>query len=566
MGNVNAGATTAAPPEMPHADDPPRPTPAHGRWAYELATCVVLLAALGWLVFGRHILRGGYYTDDWSIETQVLFHPHGPFGLLLSPSVNPGNRPLLLLYPSLVHILLGQHQHAYIAFSVLTAIALSIALYFVLREIGVGRPHALAISGLVLIWPYSDSTRLWFAATDSNVTITFCTLGVITALRGLAYQGRRAAIHHGGALLLFAASLLLYESTATVICVAGALYWWRAGRRAAIPRWAADIAVVLIVVFGFAQNTAIPRLRSISAIMSHAGVIYEQLLTVFTHTVFPFEASRTLILALAAALLLTALGVFSRLARENPLRADLGRWLVTALVGLAVAFVAATIYAPAVPYYSPLILGIGNRVNALPGVGLVISAYALYMILACLVVAGVTLARRRRGVAARSWAVALAIALAAVLGIRFAHLVSLDAEAYDLSSSEQLRALATLHAKVPSPPAGETIFSFGLPAYTAPGVPAFATPWGLDGAVQVTYHDPRINAYPVIPGSTVQCTDHGVAVALAGGPTEHAAYGRVALVDVARDRLSEPRDARQCKGVLPAFTPGPLTVLPGPSV
>jgi hypothetical protein len=566
MSQAANNATLAAPVRATH---PPTRTAINRKpWPTleELGIFTLVLAGISVLVFGSHVTHGGFYTDDWYIASQRLFHSQGVFHLMLPSSINPGNRPLLLVYESIVHAALGLHQHAFIAFTVLTSLGLSLALFLTLRTIGLERIHAGAIACLVLLFPYADTTHLWFSATDSNITITLYLLGVTVALRGLNYSGRRAVIYHALALALFAASLLIYESTATAIIATGALYWWRAGWRAALPRWAADVIVVLVLLLGFSRNSAIPRLHGLSAITTHARTIYEQLLTLFAHTVFPLQASEALILGLVALLLVGARELSWHLSLEDPARLRLRRWGWIALAGLALTAIAGTIYAPAVPYYSPLQLGIGNRVNALPAVGLVIAAYSVYMLIGTLASRGVAFAGQTGGVANPRLACAVAVVLALLTGARFAHLTRVDASSYDLASRYQLQMLDGLQTHLPKPARGEAIFTFGAPAYTAPGVPVFAASWDLDGAAQITYDDPTVNAYPIIPGSTTTCTTDGLTSSLFAGPTVAAPYGHFALFDLATGILSRPARMSQCVKALPTFTPGPLTVLPAPAV
>ncbi len=534
--------------------------------ARELGIAGLLLIGVTWLVFGSHIRHGGFYYDDWFIASKELFHLHGPLHFLLPSSINPGNRPLLLIYESTVHAALGLHQHAYVAFTALTAIGLSLALFLTLRTLGLERLHAGAIACLVLLFPYADTTHLWFSATDANVSITLYLLGVTAAVRGLDRNGRVAVAYHLEALTLYVGSILLYEITATVIIVTGALYWWRAGRRAALPRWAADATAVFVLLFAFARNTGVPRLHGLSAIASHARMIYDQLLTLLAHTVFPLNASRTLILVLVALLLAGAREVSWHLSREDRRRSQLTRWIWIVLAGLAITAVAGTIFAPAVPYYSPLTLGVGNRVNALPAVGLVIATYGIFMIFGTLASCGVAFAGGRGRIADPRLASVVAILLAVLTGIGFTHLVRIDASAYDLASRYQLKLLDALHTSLPRVHHHETIFTFGVPAYTAPGVPAFAASWDLDGAVQIAYHDPTVNAYPVIPGSTLACNAQGIDATLVGGILIVAPYGRVALYDDANGRASSPRTQTECRSVITHFTPGPLTVLSAPAV
>jgi hypothetical protein len=297
-------------------------------------------------------------------------------------------------------------------------------------------------------------------------------------------------------------------------------------------------------------------------------MIYNELLTLFAHTVVPLNVSRTLVLVIVAILLVSAQAVAWQLSHDDPARSQLTRWIWIVLAGLVMAAVAGTIYAPAVPYYSPLELGIGNRVNALPAVGLVIAAYGIYMIVGTLTVCCIARMRMPRATAANLWlASVVALALAVSTGIRFTHLVRIDVNAYDLASRYQLIILDTMHAHMPQLSQGETLFTFGAPAYTAPGVPAFAAPWDLNGAVQVSYHDPTLSAYPVIPGSTLTCTARGIVPTIEQGPPNLLAlYGHVILFDDIDGQMSIPHTRAQCLIALPQFAPGLLSILPPPSV
>jgi hypothetical protein len=211
----------------------------------ELGLLGLLLALLAGLIFSVHIRQGGFYYDDWSQSSAALFHADGPLNLLLPTYINPGNRPLLLAYLSIAHDLLGLHQHAYVALTTVAALGPSLALFLVLRMVGLERLHSGVIAVLVLLFPYADATHLWFQASNSDVTITLYLLGVAMALKGLGHRGRASIGYHVGALGFYAASLMFYETAATAILATGILYWWYAGRRAALPRWAADITVTL---------------------------------------------------------------------------------------------------------------------------------------------------------------------------------------------------------------------------------------------------------------------------------------------------------------------------------
>jgi hypothetical protein len=295
-------------------------------------------------------------------------------------------------------------------------------------------------------------------------------------------------------------------------------------------------------------------------------MIYDQLLTLLTHTVFPFDASRTLILTLIATLLVSARTVSWRLPLDDPMGRRLNRWVSITLASLVITAVAGTIYAPAVPYYSPLELGIGNRVNALPAIGLIAATYGIYIIFGTLATRPIGLLAGPKKLIDYRWATTVAVILACLTGLRFAHLTRTDADSYDLASHYQLQTLTALRARLPVLAHNETLFTFGAPAYTAPGVPVFSASWDLDGAIQLTYRDPTINAYPIIQGSTILCASRGIAADIVSGPRIEAPYGHVVLYDEDGSRVSSPTTQSACRATIPLFAPGPLEILPPPAV
>ena len=142
---------------------------------------------LGVAVFGSHIVQGSFYYDDWANSA----HTHEPggandFGAALSYFWGfTGFRPLLALYVPVLHEVFGQHWGAHLAWAVVLATLMSGLLFAVLVELGIGRVHALLIAALVLVFPFSDATRLWATSATAHLTASFWLAGLWVALRGL---------------------------------------------------------------------------------------------------------------------------------------------------------------------------------------------------------------------------------------------------------------------------------------------------------------------------------------------------------------------------------------------
>jgi hypothetical protein len=65
-------------------------------------------------------------------------------------------------------------------------------------------------------------------------------------------------------------------------------------------------------------------------------------------------------------------------------------------------------------------------------------------------------------------------------------------------------------APVPRPGAGATIYGFGFPTTSGPGVPVFFWVTDLSGAVRVTYADRSLSGYPMPEGTTLVCDDESM--------------------------------------------------------
>jgi hypothetical protein len=225
---------------------------------------------------------------------------------------------------------------------------------------------------------------------------------------------------------------------------------------------------------------------------------------------------------------------------------------VIAIGGVAYAFIAWAVFIPADPYYSPLTLGLGNRVNVVAAIGLVTAVYGVVMVAGTLVLAAV---RQRRILAT-----ALAAIAALALGVGFTRRDSTDVTAWNLAARDQAFILRTLRQRLPTPAAGSTILTFGFTAWTAPGVPVFAASWDLNGAAELLYRNSSLNAYPMLVGSVPVCGPASVYPVGSGyGPAFAKPYGEMYLVDIATGRVAAPRNRAQCAAEVPSFQPAPST-------
>jgi hypothetical protein len=525
----------------------------------EIGLAGAVLCALSVVAFGSHVMHGSFYYDDWS-NAALNAYPAKPgfFGSLDAFWQVTGYRPLLAVYLPALHGILGTHEHVQLAWAVLLAVFMGMSLFALLRTLDFQRAHALAISALTIIFPASDATRLWATSATASLVIGIYLCGLVLALRGLEASTSRARIsYHTGALILYLAAVSMYELVATVALASVAFYVWRGGLRRALKLFALDATAIVVLLAYTLSKNKIDKASSIGESLEHAHTIFSQSLSVIATSAEPFGTpSQTLVLTAMATALVAGAVVWWRLPRADAARRSIARWLAVAVAALLWAWVAWAVFVPAAAYYTPGRLGVGNRVNALAGVGVVAAVYALVMLVAAMLV---RLLRGRAQVAP-----ALGLVCAVALGIGYVREIDRDKSAWDLASRLQNQVFGALRAGVPDPPAGATIYAFEYPSYTTPGVPTFASSWDLNGAVKLLYHRRAITGYPVIAGATIVCAATGLYPSGAGYTSSYGAkYGLAYLIDVETRHVGHPRTSAECRREISAFSPGPYELSSG---
>ena len=516
----------------------------------DLAVAVLVLSAVAVVAFGSHVLHGSFYYDDWANSAKT--HLAGGYGNALRTFWElTGYRPLLAWYVPTLHEVLGSNIGLHLAWATAAAVAMSAGLYALLTEVGMARLHAVTISALVLVFPFSDATRFWATSATAHLTAALWMAGLVVALRAFdAGRTRRSARRlHALSVCLYLASLLLYELPATLMLGGGALYLLRAGWRRGLTRWAVDVAVIAPTLAYILTTSTIDTAPGGAGRVEHARLILDQGWRIMASAAWPFATvSRGVVTVVAGLVLAVSAGLLRRLARGDPLRAVLARWLVFASGGFVATWTAWAVFVPGHPYYSPGTQGVGNRVNVLAAIGIVVLLYSLIVI-------AVAVVGRALGLGG-SVAPLVAWAAALVVGASYLAHVRTDARAWDAAARAQERTLAVLEAKLPAPEPGSVIWTFGGALWQGPGIPIFASSWDLNGAVQLAYDDPTLRGYPAQPLTKFACGPDEISpVNAAGSPP--SPYGKAYFVDVVSgqvDRLTDPED---CRAAAARFKPGP---------
>jgi hypothetical protein len=514
----------------------------------------VALVGLGFLVFGSHVRHGGFYSDDWANAAAYHFDGWWKTSVYEWRHEIPG-RPLLALLHPLPYAVLGLKTSHNLAAAIVLAALTSLSFFELLRVLGIELPHALAIALLAFVFPWADAARLWPTGAMNNVAVMAYFLGTIAAARGLALwqtRRRKALALHALASLLYLVSVVTYEVAAAAILLSGLLYRavvpWRELRK----RWLVDAVLVVVpLAVSIPLTSRVRYVASPGARVADIPQFVKEGLSLFASIFVPPNLSRSWgasweLTSPAAGKLIVLSGVVTvvvvALVRFRQGRGDALRpWLYRFAAGVLGVAAAQVMFMGSglAPLTFP---GIDDRTNTFAAFGFVLAAYSVLALAALLIGGG-------RGTTA-------AIVLTAVvvlIGLGLIQRVEDDVHSYDDAAAAQRQFLGRLHSALPRPPPGTTIFSFGYPAQTAPGVPIFVNPSDVRGAVDLLWNERSLRAVP-IHLRQVSCDVAGVAVPrLRLGGTE---YGRSIFVDVRSGESRQIGSRRQCARALEVFKPG----------
>jgi hypothetical protein len=524
----------------------------------ELLVVAALLGVLSLVTYGDHVRQAGFVTDDWALrETWLVRTDGGDVGEAPNFISQFDARPALGLYLAIVQATLGFHQGMHLALAVATAILLSLSFYLLLRTLRMPPLHAGVIGALTLIFPASDSLRLWAIMGDGSWALALLILGAVLTLRGLGADGSRAWLLRGGGLALYAVSLLTYEIGFVALGASVLLYRCVVPWRRAALAWAQDL-VVLGLVYALSLRKAVVERLGPADTLDHGLDIAREAFELMGTQVLPLGVGAEVALAAAALVIGAAALSRRRLPAEDPLRREMGRWLITIGLSSVMTIGAYAVYASGWRGYHPLAPGLENRVNALAALPLVTIGYALGALAVLLIVQ--RLPRWRS-----SWPAGAAI-LGLLLAVSYFNTTHDHAATWTSGYLRGQGVLNLMHEQMPKPPRGSLVLSFGQPAQEAPGIPVWVARWDLDSAVALRYGDLSLSALPAFPGTTIECgrasarpVNPGFRVYLA---SDRRPYGKFYAFSV-DGRWAAPRNQKECRRIAPGFVPGPWFTPPG---
>ncbi len=515
-----------------------------------------LLTLVAVLVYGEHARDGGWIGDAWLTRAWYALYPHGDFFATVGHFLDLDSmaaRPANAVYRVALNGWFGADTGAWYAWQIGSGICMCLALYALMRQLGMRYLDAAAVVTLLVVFPASSSMWLWSPIVNASLSIALGAIGFLLALRAFRAEGRRRLLLHGGSLLLFVVSLLLYEVCLPFFLTSFLVYVLRAPRREAAARWLLDCLVVLPLALAV-SGASEARGSGVGGAIDHAWNMASQLPDLLLGTLLPFDGAQ----ALAFALLLVLYGwsgwTVWRRAEQDPLRRRLRALLAIAGAGLVVVLLGYLIYVPGLDYYRPLAEGIADRVNAVAAIGWTIFLYASLALLATLV----TQKLPRAPLVATGATAALVLAL----GLSWVPPVEEESRNYVAAYEEGERMLDLVERAVPDPQPGAAIWTFAQPVEISPGVPVFANYWNMSAAAALRYHRHTVRSFVGFLGTRFQCTPEGVI------PTGHpeypppptgelgrfgSRYGRTYFVDTVSGRFAPVDSRARCLELRQAF-------------
>jgi len=503
------------------------------------------------------VRHGGFYADDWASAASYHFVGWWRSSMHEWHGAIPG-RPILALLHPLPYAVFGLDPRYHLAAAVVLVALTSLSFFAFLRVLHVEVGHAVAMALLSLVFPWADAAHLWPTGAMNNVAVIAYFLGSIAALRGVVLwpdRRREAILLHLLAAGLYLVSILTYEVAAAAILLSGLLYRTQVSWRALRARWSVDAALVLVpLVISVRATSRVRHVGSLSERVKDLPHFVGQGLSLFALIFAPAKLSsawassweitsasggKLIVLGAAAAIVAAALARFRRSGEP-----ELRTWLYRG-VGGAGAVAAAYIMFLGSGLFPLTYPGIDDRVQTFAAFGFVVAAYSVLALAAIL-------AGGRRG----RVTVAIIGAGTILIGAGFVQRVREDINHYDDAAAHQRYFLSRLQTVLPHPEPGATIFTFGYPAESAPGVPIFRTAFELRGAVDLRWNDRSLRGVPIYR-RTVSCRPAGVSARLAGGRSA-AAYGHAAFVDLPTGRTRHIGSRAGCAAALRIFKPGPV--------
>jgi hypothetical protein len=451
-------------------------------------------------MYGPPVFDNGFYYDDWALAA-AMQDAGGDFVTDYYDACHQddtGGRPGACAYHAGVYFLFGFHIKAYHLLALATTWLIALLTYILLIRCRLPTVAAAATAGFVVLFPGSDTGRLWPTGNNLQWATLLFLAGLLILMRAAEREdGRRWAFAAVG-LALFVAAGLTYDGVIAAVGLAGIPLWFALRNRAALIAGAASAALaggfVLYRFVSVSEKRASDFNvdRTPSQLVDRAGALLEGAWRTFD--VLFLRPAWIYAGVVAIAILAAAI----RPAARRPLAG----WLAAAVSGAVFVAACVSIYLTAHDLYLPQPNGLFNRLNVSAT-----SAYCLVFValLGALYTAVRHLVPQR---ASRVAAIAsVAVLVAPVLPHQYDWSRTTEAS-YTEAWKQETRALHAIGAVIDRvPERNAQIVSFGHPIWEERYIPVFAANWDLRGAIDSqTDHDPL----EAIPFADLACGEEGL--------------------------------------------------------
>jgi len=217
----------------------------------------LLALALG--IYLPFAVRAGWYYDDWGLFSAV--HSAGPSWAQRFSACQGSNttgRELVCSFPVSEYQFFGSHRVAYALVSIALLVLMAGLLYGILRRCRLAWPWAAAAAALLIVFPGSDSSRLWPVGSNGEYAVSLVLIGNLIVLTALRRKTRWPQLTlHAFAVLLLVVALLTYEIVLPLVALGGLIYWAAYRNRQALWRGAVDLGIAAAFVNRFRAGKGI---------------------------------------------------------------------------------------------------------------------------------------------------------------------------------------------------------------------------------------------------------------------------------------------------------------------
>lgn len=452
------------------------------------------LGILALAIYLPYALKAGWYYDDWA-DYATFKRAGGSWGAQFDACTSsiPAGRKLTCLYHVTEYHLFGDRRALYHLLAIFFLVAMAGLTYAILKRCRLPWPWAALGAALLIVFPSSDSTRLWPTGAIGQYVIVIELVGVLLALAALERpRGASRVALHAGATVLFLIAMTSYEIAVPLVALNGIVYWAARRDRAALRRGAADfLLAVLFVGYRLVLEPADPASgftvhRTLHGDAVRAWNLISDAWATWHETFLPGPLGTIgviAILALAALLF----------AREREMRQRMKPWLWLLLGSLAIGLAATFVFLTANDLYYPQVSGTFNRV-VLP------ASIAYVGVFVALVGLGFEIVRRFAPL--RHAAVAAVTLVVLATGIHQFRISSDHKRAWESSWNEQQVALDGYAQAVRGLPPQSRVVGFGTPIWEGGFVPIFSASWDLGNAIDYTTSFEPSAASPLVPNMT----------------------------------------------------------------